>query len=144
MHKNVMLAGAGIAGMLLLTGCGLQEALTEKSNGHVKNVGYPTGTEGKNDQDAKLPSWVPDQASAVTEAIRTTGMERILRFTSTALPATCVPSPASKTAATLTAGWWPDGTETRTNQVCDGWHVRKDGDTVFAFKPETVAQTSTS
>jgi hypothetical protein len=48
---------------------------------------------------------------------------------------------ASTTAATLTADWWPHGRESKTDQVCDqDWHVLADGNTVYAFKPETLDQ----
>ncbi|WP_284750413.1 hypothetical protein [Amycolatopsis sp. RTGN1] len=126
---------------LTLAGCGLQEGMNEKSNGHIKTTEFPTGAEGKMDRDAQLPSWVPDEAKSVTEAIRTTGTERILRFTNADLPTTCRPGVVVKTAATLTADWWPHGTEGKADQVCDQeWHVVKANDAVYAFKPETIDQ----
>lgn len=137
-------AVTGVTAAVALAGCGhLSESVTENSNGHVKTVGYASGEEGKANQDARLPDWVPDQASSVTEVIRTTGSERILRFTSAdaELPADCVPGTASKTAATLTADWWPQGQESKTDQVCDSdWHVYVERDTVYAFRPETIDQ----
>jgi hypothetical protein len=135
------MAVAGVSAAVALAGCGLSEAVTEHGNGHVKTVDYASGDEGKDNQDARLPDWVPDQAKSVTEVIRTTGSERILRFTSAGLPDACVSGAASKTAATLTADWWPSGQEGKTDQVCDDdWHVYVDGDTVYAFVPETIDQ----
>jgi hypothetical protein len=136
-------AVAGVAVASALAGCGLSEAVTEKSNGHVKTADYPNGLEGKRNQDLQLPGWVPDRAQSVSEVIRTTGSERILRYSSagTELPGTCVPSAAPKTAPTLSADWWPQGQETKTTKVCDAvWHVSADGTTVYAYKPETVDQ----
>jgi hypothetical protein len=136
-------AVAGITAVVALAGCGLSDAVTEKSNGHVKTVDYTNGKEGKDNKEARLPDWVPDQATSVSEVIRTTGSERILRFTAadTGLPATCVPGAAAKTAATLTTDWWPHGQEGKTDQICDDdWHVYVDADTVYAFKPETIDQ----
>ena len=136
-------AVSGALAVVALAGCGLDEAVTEKSNGHVKTVDYASGKEGKDNQEAKLPGWVPDQAKSVTEVIRTTGSERILRFTSgdAELPAACIPGAAAPTAASLTADWWPRGQEEKADQVCDqDWHVYVDGDTVYAFKPETIDQ----
>ncbi|MFI5590689.1 hypothetical protein ACIA5G_36975 [Amycolatopsis sp. NPDC051758] len=131
-----------VALALTLSGCGLKDGIEENGNGHVKNAAFTTGAEGKKDADTRLPSWVPDEAKSVTEAIRTTGSERILRFTTADVPATCTPAAAAKTAATLTASWWPGGTEGRTDRVCgDGWHVLKASDAVYAFKPETLDQT---
>ncbi|MEV6896345.1 hypothetical protein [Amycolatopsis sp. NPDC051372] len=110
---------------------------------HVKNVSYDTGAIGKADTDARLPSWIPDDATAVTEVIRTTGSERILRYTpgASGLPATCVKGPASATRATLSADWWPAGQEHRTDRVCDtDWHVIADQGLIYAYKPETLDQ----
>ncbi|KZB81562.1 hypothetical protein [Amycolatopsis regifaucium] len=121
-----------------LAGCGLKESLTEKANGHVKAVGYPTGAEGKRDKDARLPEWVPDKAASVTEVIRTTGSERLLRFTGGELPDLCVPGPAAPRTATLIAPWWPQGQESRTDKVCGEWHVLVQDGAVYAFKPETL------
>jgi hypothetical protein len=117
-------------------------ALTGNGDRHVLTVNYPSGVEGKHNKDAALPGWVPDEARSVTEVVRTTGSERLLRFTSgVALPDTCGQGKASPTAATLSADWWPRGQERRTNQVCDeNWHVFVDGDTVYAFRPETTDQ----
>ncbi|RSM63124.1 hypothetical protein DMH03_13950 [Amycolatopsis sp. WAC 01376] len=132
---------AAATATVALTGCGLKEGLTEKANGHVKTVGYATGAEGKRDTDARLPEWVPDGAAAVTEVIRTTGSERLLRFTGGTLPAVCVPGPAATQAATLAANWWPQGQESKTDKVCGEWHVLVQGVDVFAFKPETLVST---
>lgn len=132
----VAVAGAAV---FVLTGIG-------RGDDHALVVDYATGLEGKNDPDAKLPSWVPDQATSVKEVIRTTGSERIMRFTSSVdLPDTCVPGEAVTKAATLTADWWPHGQEAKTDQVCDEtWHVIVKGDTVYAYKPETTDQSGVS
>jgi len=134
---------AGVTAVVALAGCGLSEAVSENRNGHVKTVGYASGEEGKANEEARLPDWVPDQARSLTEVIRTTGSERILRFTAAeaGLPDACVSGAAAETAATLTADWWPRGQESKTDQVCDGdWHVYVEGDAVYAFSPETIDQ----
>lgn len=144
--RGTGVAVAGVMTVVALAGCGgLSEAVTEHGNGHVKMVTYASGKEGKDNKDAQLPDWVPDQAKSVTEVIRTTGSERVLRFTSAdagSLTA-CEPGAAATTAATLIADWWPRGQESKTDQICDGdWHVYVDGDTVYAFKPETIDQSN--
>jgi hypothetical protein len=132
----------GVTAAITLSGS-LAEGLKEKSNGHMKTVAYTTGTAGKSDQDARLPSWVPDQARSVSEAIRTTGTERILRFTlddPKALTA-CRSAAASHTPATLTASWWPSGQESKTDTLCDtDWYALTQGTTVYAYRPETLPQ----
>jgi hypothetical protein len=141
MNTSTKMIGVGAALVVTLTGCGLKEGIDENANGHVKTVGFASGAEGKNDRDTRLPGWVPDQAQAVTEVIRTTGSERLLKFTTAALPATCVLGAPTKTAATLTADWWPRGAETKADRICDqDWHVFAADGAVFAYKPETVEQ----
>src|ERR1700754_2375794 len=101
------------------------------------------GKKVSDDPDPRLPSWVPDDATAVTETIRTTGSERILRYTpgGSGLPASCVKGAASATPATLSADWWPAGQERRTDRVCDtDWHIVSDQGLIYAYKPETVRQ----
>lgn len=108
---------------------------------HVKAVSYGTGAEGKADADVRLPSWVPGDATGVTEVIRTTGAERLLRYTPgrAGLPPACGPGPASTTPATLSADWWPRGQERRTDRVCDRtWHVVVDEGAIYAYRPETL------
>jgi hypothetical protein len=130
------------AAAFALAGCSsVTEGLNEKSNGHVKTLDYATGTVGKSDQEARLPSWVPDQARSVSEAIRTTGLERILRFTldDPKVLTVCRPAVASGTPATLTALWWPSGQEFKTDKLCDpDCYVLVQGTTVYAYRPETT------
>ena len=144
--KTARCAAALVIGVaaVALAGCGSAGSLIQqKRNGHVETVDYATGAIGKGNQNARLPSWVPDQASSVSEAIRTTGSERILRFTLSdpQTPAACRPASASRTKATLTASWWPSGEESKTNQLCGtDWHVLVQATTVYAFRPETLPQ----
>lgn len=114
--KKAALAATGIATAVMVASCGLGASVEEKSNGHVKAVSYDTGKQGKANSDARLPSWVPDDAKAVTELIRTTGSERILRYQpgSSGLPALCKPgkaeakrrrSPRTGGRRASTSGW---------------------------------------
>lgn len=147
--KTARCAAALVIGIaaVALAGCGstrsLGHSIQQKANGHVETVDYATGAVGKSNQNSRLPSWVPDQASSVSEAIRTTGSERILRFTLSD-PKTltaCRPAGASHTKATLTASWWPSGQESRTNQLCGtDWYILVQATTVYAFRPETLPQ----
>ncbi|GAA4543614.1 hypothetical protein [Amycolatopsis samaneae] len=138
------IAGAVTAlGVVTLSGCALSEALTESANGHVKTVEHATGKAGKADEDTRLPGWVPDAAKTVTEVIRTTGSERLLRFTldDPAALGACAPGKPDEKTATLTADWWPSGQEGRTDRVCEtAWHVLVQGNTVYAYAPETIPQ----
>ncbi|MGW4485941.1 hypothetical protein ACWEOE_19120 [Amycolatopsis sp. NPDC004368] len=118
-------------------------ACTPDAPAHLKNVSYATGSLGKSDPGARLPSWIPDDATAITEAIRTTGSERLLRYTpgQAQLPPNCVKGAASAVPATLSADWWPAGQERRTDLVCDTtWHVVTDEGAIYAYQPETIRQ----
>ncbi|WP_037369193.1 hypothetical protein [Amycolatopsis orientalis] len=139
-RNKTVLAATGIAALATITSCGLGASLEEKSNGHVKAVSYDTGKQGKANPDARLPSWVPDDAKSVTELIRTTGSERLLRYLPgpSSLPARCKPGKAEAKAPTLTADWWPAGEHKRTDKDCDGWHVAVEPDGVYAYQVETV------
>lgn len=140
-RNKAVLAATGIAALATVASCGLGASVEEKSNGHVKAVSYDTGKQGKANADARLPSWVPDDAKSVTELIRTTGSERILRYQPgpSGLPALCKPGKAEAKAPTLTADWWPAGEHKRTDTDCGGWHVAVETDGVFAYQVETVA-----
>jgi hypothetical protein len=133
----------GVAAVAL-AGCGSTGSLIQqKWNGHVESVDYATGAIGKSNQNTRLPSWVPDEANSVSEAIRTTGSERILRFTlrDPKTLTACRPANASRTKATLTASWWPSGQESKTDQLCGAdWHVLVQATTVYAYRPETLPQ----
>ncbi|WP_033292903.1 hypothetical protein [Amycolatopsis jejuensis] len=126
-----------------VSACGLGQGLKESSNGHVKAVAYDTGRKGKADTDARLPPWVPDDAQAVKELIRTTGSERILRYQpgATGLPETCKSGVAEAKPPTLSAEWWPSGEHRRTDKVCDGWHVAVESDAVYAYRAESLTST---
>ena len=146
-NKTARCAAALVIGVaaVALAGCGsagsLSQSVQQKLNGHVETVDYATGAIGKSNQNARLPSWVPDQPSSVSEAIRTTGSERILRFTLSD-PKTltaCRPASASRTKATLTASWWPSGQESKTDQLCGtDWYVVVQATTVYAYRPEIL------
>ncbi|KAA9155923.1 hypothetical protein FPZ12_028810 [Amycolatopsis acidicola] len=135
--------GIGVAALFTLAGCGVVDAIGDNTNGHVKTVDYDTGAAGKTDDDVRLPGWVPDQARAISEAVRTTGTERILkmRLDDTELLSSCQASSPPAKAPTLSTPWWPTTTHTKATLLCDAdWYITKDGNTVYAYRPETVAQ----
>ncbi|MBB4687765.1 hypothetical protein [Amycolatopsis jiangsuensis] len=132
-----------MAAVAAVSACGVEDAVVEHGNGHVKAVSHQSGIDGKNDAEAKLPDWVPDGAQQVEELIRTTGAERLLKYSpaGTTLPAVCKPGTAEPKPPTLTADWWPAGEHLRTDQLCDGWHVAVERDAVYAYRVETVSGT---
>lgn len=117
---------------------------------------FSSGATGKAEQ--ALPSWVPDGATDIKLMFRTTGAERILTMKNgTLLPTTCTAVPAgqkpvsgddpdnrypakelSNGPATLSADWWPNGTEQKAASVCGRWWVTVDGDKTYAYAPEAT------
>lgn len=144
-ENRVVRAGIGVTALFTLAGCGLAEGLTASSTGHVKTVGYDTGAAGKNNDDTRLPAWMPDEARSISEAIRTTGTERVLRMRldDPALLDSCHASPSPAKPPTLPVPWWPTDEHTKATLLCDSdWYVSLEGTTVYAYRPETVPQSS--
>jgi len=80
-NKTARCAAALVIGVaaVALAGCGstgsLSQSIQQKLNGHVETVDYATGAIGKSNQNARLPSWVPDQASSLTASWWPSGQE---------------------------------------------------------------------
>ncbi|MCR1981881.1 hypothetical protein NSA53_06435 [Cellulosimicrobium cellulans] len=149
---GALTVAAGAA--LLLSACGsIGEAVAENRAGHTTTYEFATGKAGK--AEAVLPDWVPDSATDVREVVRTTGDERILTMTADpgALPASCTPVSADhpleprpehgeldaidyRTAATLEASWWEEGTEQSATVMCGKWWVGSHDGALFGFTPE--------
>ncbi|MGO4453453.1 hypothetical protein [Arthrobacter sp. RAF14] len=150
----------GLAGAVLLplSACGF----TPLADNYDKRESHdwPSGAEAT--KDGVAPAWIPAGATDVREVIRTTGAERILKYSGevSGLPAQCkalpsgaAPSPQADAEntqkaddfileATLTAGWWPAGQERKTSHYCGKWWVSGENGTVYAFAPEmkTIAR----
>lgn len=165
-RSSLAVASAGLV-TLLLAGCTaeIQHGVEDLSNGHVREVSYATGTEGLDSDDLTIPSWIPEEATEITEKIRTTGSERIMRLHLDAadLADVCTPWPSDtppkraartvdgqpdieyRSSATLEAEWWKPSAEQHATFVCDDeWWVTIDHDWVYAFSPErtnTVIET---
>ncbi len=101
--RTLVVATWAVLASLALTGCSALgiESKYDKSASHE----FATGTEGK--EKKVLPAWVPDEATNITEVVRPTGNERILRMDHTgALPPSCVAmsETGQPTLAELAAG----------------------------------------
>ncbi|MFF2271869.1 hypothetical protein ACFVTX_06330 [Agromyces sp. NPDC058136] len=144
-----------------LTGCSaideVDRSLDERGAGHTVEVRYETGSEGLADERVQLPGWVPAGASEITEKVRTTGSERLLRLKADASmlaeqceawPVGTAPQrPAEQNtfgeeityldAPTMRASWWSDGIELASSLVCgETWWVAESDGWVYAFSPE--------
>ncbi|MFF2275887.1 hypothetical protein [Agromyces sp. NPDC058126] len=144
-----------------LTGCSelgdVDRSLDERGAGHTVEVAYETGAEGLADERVQLPDWVPAEASEITEKVRTTGSERLLRLKADAsmLAEQCEAWPVGtppqradeqntfgeeityRDAPTMRATWWADGIERSASLVCGAtWWVAEADGWVYAFSPE--------
>ncbi len=163
-HMQLKVFTAIIGSALLaatLSGCeGVQEisdAVSENNAGHTKTVTYPTGASARAEDPALTPEWLPKDASDISQKLRTTGDERIMRFKAdlekitpncSAIEPGTKPERAPATTAngtqltylnapTMKASWWVSGAELKSTLVCDdSWWLTQDGDWVYAFSPE--------
>jgi len=156
-RKLIVLGLAGAA-LLPLSACGI----TPLADNYDKRESHdwPRGAEAT--KDGVAPAWIPAGATDVREVIRTTGAERILKYSGevSGLPAQCkalpsgaAPSPQPEkedrrkaddfiSEATLSADWWPAGQERKASHYCGKWWVSGANGTVYAFAPEmkTIAR----
>ncbi|MDQ0709097.1 hypothetical protein QFZ52_001749 [Arthrobacter woluwensis] len=156
--RKLTVLGLAGAALVPLSGCGIAPLVDnyDKRESHD----WPRGAEAT--KDGVAPAWIPAGATDVREVIRTTGAERILKYSGdvsglpaqcTALPSGTQPGPQAETGdsrkaedfiseATLSADWWPAGQERKASHYCGRWWVSGAHGTVYAFAPEmkTIAR----
>ena len=152
MKKTLTIIALAAATAVSLSACGTLGNTYDKRETKT----FSNGASGK--ADGALPSWVPDGATDIKMMFRTTGAERIMVLKNgSPLPTTCTAVPAgqkpvsgedsdnaypakdfSNGPATLSADWWPSGTEQKASSVCGRWWVTTDGDKTYAYAPETT------
>lgn len=155
MKKTLTIVALAAVSAISLSACVPGASSSQYDKSETKT--FSSGKAGKAEQ--ALPSWVPDEATDVRLLFRTTGAERIVAMKNAAtLPGTCSAVPAgqkpvssedpdsrwpaselSNGPASLSADWWPNGTEQKATSVCGRWWVTVDGDTTYAYAPETTA-----
>ncbi|MYV59808.1 hypothetical protein GTW37_09950 [Streptomyces sp. SID4931] len=103
---------------------------------HEQTSSYATGKEAKEERES-VPRWLPDDASSVEYAMRTTGGERILKATlhDGRLPAQCealggksAPDPE------ISASWFPSGTASSAKGRCGSYYVALKDHTLYAWQ----------
>lgn len=157
--RSLALSATLLVGVTALSGCDASIFGTTYDKQVTRSAN--TGAEGKAEE--LLASWVPDEASNIEIAQRTTGDERLLKADySGDLPSSCLTietagSPTEdeledaystdsrmddlevsevETTPLLSANWWPEGQEESTTELCGRWWVSQDGDTLYAFAAE--------
>ncbi|MEZ2371004.1 hypothetical protein [Arthrobacter sp. RCC_34] len=156
--RTLTVLGLAGAALLPLSACGI----TPLADNYDKRESHdwPHGAEAT--KDGVAPAWIPAGATDVREVIRTTGAERILKYSGdvSGLPAQCKALPSGArpgpqveagdsrkaddfiSEATLSADWWPAGQERTASHYCGQWWVSAANGTVYAFAPEmrTIAR----
>lgn len=149
MKKIATILTSTLATALLLSAC--NGGVNGNENDKQETKSFATAKDGA----GVLPSWIPDQATDIHEVLRTTGSERIIVMKNAPLPDSCKaipkgqkPGPADDAesnikaadyatgSATLTADWWPDGTEQKAGSLCGKWWVTVEGGSTYAYSPE--------
>ncbi|WP_103512082.1 hypothetical protein [Streptomyces sp. SM13] len=105
---------------------------------HEQTSSYATGKDAKADRES-VPRWLPDDASSVEYAMRTTGGERLLKATLSGdgLPASCEPLDGKKAAdPEISASWFPSGTADRAQGRCGSYYVSLEDHTLYAWQTD--------
>lgn len=148
---------------LALTGCNV--GVDGNPNDKQQAVSFESGKKGKDDDSSKLLGWVPDQASDIKEIVPTTGNERILMMKNAQdLPPDRQQIPGGQSLApmdnpdnrgqkaadfsagpaTLSADWWPSGTEEKAIIMCGKWWITQAGDITYAYTLNSTPSCRTS
>ncbi|MEV7416249.1 hypothetical protein [Streptomyces sp. NPDC089919] len=104
---------------------------------HDESATYATGAAAKSER-ASVPGWLPDGATGVRYAMKTTGGDRLLKaaLPEERLPAQCRPTPRAATGAApaLAASWFPQGAGPRATARCGSYYVYLDGHTLYGWQ----------
>ncbi|WNI27191.1 hypothetical protein [Streptomyces sp. ITFR-16] len=103
---------------------------------HEEMSSYATGAEAKAARDS-VPRWLPDDASSVEYAMRTTGGQRILKasLAESRLPTSCKPlGGRDAPAPEINASWFPSDLATRAQVRCGSYYAVLDHRTLYAWQ----------
>ncbi|MGW4838537.1 hypothetical protein [Streptomyces globisporus] len=130
----------GVVGAVAVLGVAAAVAVPEAKEWydgrHEQTSSYATGKDAKEERES-VPRWLPDDASSVEYAMRTTGGERILKATlrDGRLPAPCealdgksAPDPE------ISASWFPSGTASGAKGRCGSYYVALKDHTLYAWQ----------
>lgn len=124
--------------MLAATACNVDRFDDSKAYRKTETHSFSTATDGRQ----VLPDWVPPNATAIDEIVRTTGDERILRMKSSTQaldhPGCAEIDGSDARPPSLSASWRQSGVESASTVKCGDWYVAQAGEYLFAHKPEAV------
>ncbi|MFE0700839.1 hypothetical protein [Streptomyces sp. NPDC058872] len=98
---------------------------------------YATGAKAKQDRRS-VPRWLPDEATSVQYAMKTTGGERLLVATTVGArpPAECKPIEGTAPEAEMGAPWFPDAVAGKATLKCGSYFAYQDGTTLTAWSTD--------
>ncbi|MET7413204.1 hypothetical protein [Streptomyces rubiginosohelvolus] len=130
----------GVVGAVAVLGVAAAVAVPEAKEWydgrHEQTSSYATGKDAKEERES-VPRWLPDDASSVEYAMRTTGGERILKATlhDGRLPAPCEAlGGGSAPDPEISASWFPSGTASSAKGRCGSYYVALEGHTLYAWQ----------
>ncbi|MEU6632762.1 hypothetical protein ABZ905_31450 [Streptomyces parvus] len=130
----------GVVGAVAVLGVAAAVAVPEAEEWydgrHEQTSSYATGKEAKEERES-VPRWLPDDASSVEYAMRTTGGERILKATlhDGRLPAPCEAlGGGSAPDPEISASWFPSGTASGAEGRCGSYYVALKDHTLYAWQ----------
>ncbi|MFB7403086.1 hypothetical protein ACFC36_16425 [Streptomyces rubiginosohelvolus] len=129
----------GVVGAVAVLGVAAAVAVPEAKEWydgrHEQTSSYATGKDAKEERES-VPRWLPDDASSVEYAMRTTGGERILKATlhDGRLPAQCEALGGSAPDPEISASWFPSGTASSAKGRCGSYYVALEDHTLYAWQ----------
>ncbi|MEV7277423.1 hypothetical protein [Streptomyces sp. NPDC093111] len=137
-RTTLALALGGTLAAVAFTGAVAAPAVADWFDGrHDEYASYATGAAAKTDR-ASVPRWLPDDATSVEYAMKTTGGDRALKATlpTTTLPTICTPLPADtpRPAPALTPDWFPKDAPAKATARCGLTYAYMDGHTLYAWQ----------
>ncbi|NUV66380.1 MULTISPECIES: hypothetical protein [unclassified Streptomyces] len=135
--RGVLIGVVGaVAALGVAAAVAVPEAREWYDGRHEQTSSYATGKDAKEERES-VPRWLPDDASSVEYAMRTTGGERILKATlrDGRLPAQCEPlGGKSAPDPEISASWFPSGTASSAKGRCGSYYVALKGHTLYAWQ----------
>ncbi|MEU8450629.1 hypothetical protein ACFY72_26765 [Streptomyces globisporus] len=130
----------GVVGAVAVVGVAAAVAVPEAKEWydgrHEQTSSYATGKDAKEERES-VPRWLPDDASSVEYAMRTTGGERILKATlhDGRLPVPCEPLDGKAAPdPEISASWFPSGTASGAKGRCGSYYVALKDHTLYAWQ----------
>ncbi|RKN60043.1 hypothetical protein D7231_33595 [Streptomyces klenkii] len=103
---------------------------------HNETASYASGAEAKKERGS-VPRWLPDDASSVQYAMKTTGGERLVKATlkDGRLPSVCKPAAELHAPAPeIEAKWFPNNVAGKATARCELYYAYTNGSTLYAWQ----------